>query len=64
VHFVSLPIASATAILLGLLGVNSSEAILGKKLGNILLGENGAFGNAGVVLLVVLVGASHYKLAC
>lgn len=54
------PIASAAAILLGLLGVNTSEAVLGKELGNIVLRKNGAFGNASVVLLVVLVGASHF----
>ncbi|KAI1502611.1 hypothetical protein F5X99DRAFT_378561 [Biscogniauxia marginata] len=49
------PIGLATAVLLGLLGVDTFEAVFGKELGQIVMGENGALGNAGVVLLVELV---------
>jgi len=53
------PIAFASAILLGLLGVLVWESVFGKKLGEMLLRMNSALGNAGVVLRVVLVRASH-----
>jgi len=53
------PVASAAAILLGLLGVGVSEAVLSKELRQVLLREDGALGNAGVVLVVVLVRTSH-----
>lgn len=57
----NLPVATTSAILLGLLGVNTIKAILGEELGKVLLGKDCALGQAGVVLLVVLVRSSHYQ---
>lgn len=57
----SLPVATAATILLGLLGVDTVEAVLGEELGKVILGKDSALGQAGVVLLVVLVRSSHYK---
>ena len=54
-----LPIASSTTILLGLLGVGISEAMLPEETGDMLGGDSSAVGEASVVLVVELVGASH-----
>lgn len=53
------PVATAATILLGLLGVDTFEAVLGEELGKVILGKDSALGQAGVVLLVVLVRSSH-----
>jgi len=53
------PVALATAVLLGLLGINTIEAVLGKEFGDVLLRKDGALGNAGMVLVVELVRSSH-----
>jgi hypothetical protein len=58
---VCLPVAFAATVLLGLLGINTIKAVLGKELGNILLRKNSTLGNAGVVLVVELVRSSHCK---
>lgn len=55
------PVAAATSVLLGLLGVNTVEAALGEELGKILMRDGGALGQAGVVLLVELVRSSHVE---
>jgi hypothetical protein len=57
---VGLPVASATTILLGLLGVLVGKAVLGKELGDMFLRGDGAVGQAGMVLVSKLVGASHW----
>lgn len=56
-----LPVAPATTVLLGLLGVGISEAVLAKELGQvILLGDNNAFRRrTGVDLVIELVRPSH-----
>jgi hypothetical protein len=54
-----LPVTLAAAVLLGLLGVNTVEAILGKELGDVVLGKDGTLGKAGMVLVVELVRSSH-----
>lgn len=55
------PVASSSTILLGLLGIGIREAILRKELGNMLLGQDSAISETGVVLVVELVRASHCK---
>lgn len=54
-----LPVGLAAAILLCFLGVGVGKAVLAKELGDVLLWHDGAISNAGVVLVVVLVGAGH-----
>jgi hypothetical protein len=56
---VSLPVASATTVLLGLLGVNTGKAVLAKELGQVVMRNSSALGNTSVVLLVELVRSSH-----
>lgn len=53
------PIAFAGTVLLDLLGVLVGEAMLSKVLGDMFLRQSSALSNAGVVLGVVLVRASH-----
>jgi hypothetical protein len=53
------PVTLAATVLLGLLGINTIEAVLGKELGNILLRKNSTLGDAGVVFVVELVRSSH-----
>jgi len=55
----SAPIALAAAVLFGLLRIHSLEAVLGKKLGDVLLWKDSALSDAGVILVVELVGTSH-----
>jgi len=55
------PIAFAGAILLRLLGVGTLEAVLGEEFGDNILRKDCALGNAGMVLVVDLVGASHVE---
>jgi hypothetical protein len=55
----SLPVAFATAILLGLLGISINEAVLGKVSWKVLLWGGSAVSKASVVTVVLLVGASH-----
>jgi hypothetical protein len=57
------PVATATSVLFGLFGVITVEAALGEELGKIVMRENSALGQAGVVLFVVLVRSSHYGVA-
>ena len=57
---IGLPVASATTILLGLLGVLVGKAVLGKELGEMLLRGDSAVGQASMVLVSKLVGASHW----
>jgi hypothetical protein len=54
-----LPIALAAAVLLCLLGVDALEAVLGEKLGEVILGEDGTLSKTSVVLVVELVRSSH-----
>ena len=54
------PVALATALLLDLLGVGIDVAGLGKVTREVLLRLGGAVGEAGVVTIVLLVGASHW----
>jgi hypothetical protein len=53
------PVSPTTAILLGLLGVGISKAVLGEELGQRFMRQDGAVGQAGVVLVVELVRTSH-----
>ena len=55
------PVALAAAVLLDLLGIDVDVAVLGEELGQMLDGQGGALGNALVVTVVGLVGASHYE---
>ncbi len=57
----AIPIAFTTAVLLGLLGVGVRKAILRKEMRKMLLRHGGSHGDAGVVLVVELVGASHCR---
>jgi hypothetical protein len=54
-----LPIAFSATVLLGFLGVGVGKAVLGKEFGDMLLWEDSAVGQAGVVLVTELVRASH-----
>ena len=54
-----LPVAFATAFFLGLLGIRVDVARLGEVAGEVLLWGGGAIGKAGVVTIVVFLGASH-----
>lgn len=56
---VASPVTTATAILLDLLWVGVDIAALGEKARKILLSDSSAVGNALVVTIVGLVGASH-----
>jgi hypothetical protein len=56
----NLPVASATAVLLGLLGINAGKAILAKELGNNVLRQGSAGGNGSMGAVVELVGAGHF----
>jgi len=53
------PVTLSTAVLLGLLGVFSSMAALGKVARQMLRGSCRAIGETGMVLVVELVRASH-----
>ena len=55
----NIPIALAAAILLDLLGVDIEMTRLGKEAGQMFSGTGGAGGEALVVTVVCLVGASH-----
>lgn len=54
-----IPITLSAAVLLGLLGVLSGKAALGKVARQVLGGRCGTVGEAGMVLVVELVRASH-----
>lgn len=54
------PIALARAILLRLLRVNTLEAVLGEEFRKAIMREDGALGQAGMVLVVVFVRSSHF----
>lgn len=56
-----IPVALSAAVLLGLLGVLSDEAVLGEVARQMLRGSCGAVGETGVVLVVELVRASHCR---
>lgn len=58
-----LPVATATAVLLDFLGVCVDVAALCKEAGKIFLRSGSAFGDALVVTVVGLVGASHYTIS-
>jgi len=58
----SAPVSLACAVLLGLLGVNALEAILGEELGKVLMGMGCAVGDGTVVLVVEFVRSSHVEL--
>jgi hypothetical protein len=55
-----LPVGSSAAVLLDFLRIDAFEATLGKELGNYILGQDGAVGNASVVSVIDLVRASHW----
>jgi hypothetical protein len=54
------PIASAAAVLLGLLGINASKAILAEELGNVVFSKGRAGGDGSMGAVVELVGAGHF----
>jgi hypothetical protein len=56
----ALPIAFATAVLLGLLWVNAFVAMLGKVARQVLGWSSGAISQTGVVSVVELVASGHY----
>jgi hypothetical protein len=56
----SLPVASTSSILLGLLGVLTNMATLSKVLGEVLVRGGSAISNALVVTVVALVRSGHY----
>ena len=56
---VCLPVALSAAVLLGLLGVGISETTFGEVVREMFLWHSSAVSKAGMVLVVVLVGASH-----
>lgn len=53
------PVALASTVLLDLFGIDVGVATLGKVTGKMLNGESSAFGDALVITVVGLVGASH-----
>jgi hypothetical protein len=55
------PIASARSVLLDLLGIHVGMAALGKETREMLRGKSSAFGEALVVTVIGLVGASHCR---
>lgn len=57
----SLPVAFASTVLLGLLGILTSMAMFGKEAREMLLGRGSAISKTLVVLVVELVGTSHWK---
>jgi hypothetical protein len=58
---VSSPVAFASTVLLGLLGISIDEARLGEVAGEMLLGSGGSISETSVVTVILLMGAGHYK---
>jgi hypothetical protein len=56
----NIPIAFASAILLGFLRIDTLKAVLAKELGDDFLRSDSTFGNASVVLVGELVRSSHF----
>jgi len=58
---VSSPVAFASTVLLGLLGISIDEARLGEVAGEMLLGSGASISETSVVTIILLMGAGHYE---